>query len=61
MLATVVRARRPASAKAGDRALVLPDGTIEGLTTAVDSPGCLNGRRRRGTRLSVSSPRSPPV
>jgi xanthine dehydrogenase accessory factor len=31
VLATVVRARRPASAKAGDRALVLPDGTIEGF------------------------------
>jgi xanthine dehydrogenase accessory factor len=29
--ATVVRAERPASAKAGDRALVLPDGTIEGF------------------------------
>ncbi|WP_336205174.1 XdhC family protein [Nonomuraea sp. LPB2021202275-12-8] len=31
VLATVVRAQRPASAKAGDRALVLPDGTIEGF------------------------------
>jgi len=29
--ATVVRAVRPTSAKAGDRALVLPDGTIEGF------------------------------
>jgi xanthine dehydrogenase accessory factor len=29
--ATVVRAERPTSAKAGDRALVLPDGTIEGF------------------------------
>jgi len=31
VLATVVRAERPKSAKAGDRALVLPDGTIEGF------------------------------
>ncbi len=31
VLATVVRAMRPTSAKAGDRALILPDGTIEGF------------------------------
>ena len=31
VLATVVRAERPTSAKAGDRALVLSDGTIEGF------------------------------
>ena len=31
VLATVVRAERPTSAKAGDRALVLPDGRIEGF------------------------------
>lgn len=31
VLATVVRAERPTSAKAGDRALVLADGTIEGF------------------------------
>jgi len=31
VLATVVRAERPTSAKPGDRALVLPDGTIEGF------------------------------
>src|SRR5262245_53107732 len=30
-LATVVRARRPTSARTGDRALILPDGTIEGF------------------------------
>lgn len=30
-LATVVRARRPTSAHTGDRALILPDGTIEGF------------------------------
>jgi xanthine dehydrogenase accessory factor len=31
VMATVVRAERPTSAKAGDRALVLGDGTIEGF------------------------------
>ncbi len=31
VLATVVRAERPTSAKAGDCALVLPDGTMEGF------------------------------
>ncbi|MGE5828095.1 MAG: XdhC family protein [Micromonosporaceae bacterium] len=31
VLATVVRAQRPTSAKAGDRAIVLADGTIEGF------------------------------
>lgn len=31
IVATVVRAERPTSAKAGDNALVLPDGTIEGF------------------------------
>ncbi|WP_214107078.1 XdhC family protein [Acrocarpospora catenulata] len=31
VVATVVRAARPTSAKAGDRALVFPDGTIEGF------------------------------
>ncbi|TDC96994.1 XdhC family protein [Actinomadura sp. 7K507] len=31
VLATVVRAERPTSAKTGDRALVLPDGTMEGF------------------------------
>jgi xanthine dehydrogenase accessory factor len=31
VLATVVRAERPTSAKPGDRAVLLPDGTIEGF------------------------------
>src|SRR5882724_12700011 len=30
-MATVVRAQRPTSAKPGDRALVLPDGSVEGF------------------------------
>ncbi|MEY7971295.1 XdhC family protein [Saccharomonospora xinjiangensis] len=35
VLATVVRARRPTSATPGDRALVLPDGTVEGFVGGV--------------------------
>ncbi|MEQ4718408.1 XdhC family protein [Nonomuraea sp. B19D2] len=35
VLATVVRVQRPTSAKAGDRAVVLPDGTIEGFVGGV--------------------------
>jgi len=35
VLATVVRAERPTSAKAGDRAIVLGDGTIEGFVGGV--------------------------
>lgn len=31
VMATVVRVERPASAKPGDRAIVLPDGTLEGF------------------------------
>jgi xanthine dehydrogenase accessory factor len=35
VLATVVRAERPTSAKAGDRAIVMSDGTIEGFVGGV--------------------------
>ncbi|GAA2592149.1 hypothetical protein GCM10010399_23450 [Dactylosporangium fulvum] len=47
VLATVVRAERPTSAKAGDRALVLPDGTIEGFVggTCAESTVRLQGLR----------------
>ena len=31
VFATVVRAQRPTSAKAGDSALMLPDGTLDGF------------------------------
>jgi len=43
----VVRALRPTSAKAGDRALVLPDGTIEGFVggTCAESSVRLHGLR----------------
>ncbi|GAA0431899.1 carbon monoxide dehydrogenase F protein [Acrocarpospora corrugata] len=48
VLATVVRAARPTSAKAGDRALVLADGTIEGF---VGGHCALAAVRTQGLRL----------
>ncbi|MBO3747962.1 XdhC family protein [Streptosporangiaceae bacterium NEAU-GS5] len=48
VMATVVRAARPTSAKAGDRALVLPDGTIEGF---VGGHCALSTVRSQGLRL----------
>ncbi|MGH3625030.1 MAG: XdhC family protein [Sciscionella sp.] len=47
VLATVVRAERPTSAKPGDRALVLPDGTMEGFVggTCAESTVRLQGLR----------------
>src|SRR5262245_48870135 len=48
VMATVVRAARPTSAKAGDRALVLPDGTIEGF---VGGHCALSTVRTQGLRL----------
>ena len=47
VLATVVRAERPTSAKAGDRALVLPDGTLEGFVggTCAETTVRLQGLR----------------
>jgi xanthine dehydrogenase accessory factor len=47
ILATVVRAQRPTSAKAGDRALVLPDGTLDGFVggTCAESTVRLEGLR----------------
>ncbi|MEV0612635.1 XdhC family protein [Nonomuraea sp. NPDC050404] len=48
VLATVVRALRPTSAKAGDRALVLPDGTIEGFVGGVCATDTV---RAQGLRL----------
>jgi len=47
VLATVVRAERPTSAKAGDCALVLPDGTVEGFVggTCAESTVRLQGLR----------------
>ncbi|UBU17324.1 XdhC family protein [Nonomuraea gerenzanensis] len=48
VLATVVRAQRPTSAKAGDRALVLADGTIEGFVGGVCATDTV---RAQGLRL----------
>ncbi|HET9139018.1 XdhC family protein [Actinophytocola sp.] len=47
VLATVVRAERPTSARPGDRALVLPDGTIEGFVggTCAESTVRVEGLR----------------
>lgn len=47
VLATVVRAERPTSAKAGDRALVLPDGKIVGFVggTCAESTVRIQGLR----------------
>jgi xanthine dehydrogenase accessory factor len=47
VLATVVRAERPTSAKPGDSALVLPDGTIEGFVggSCAESAVCAQGLR----------------
>ena len=47
VLATVVRAQRPTSAKPGDTALVLPDGTVEGFVggTCAESTVRLEGLR----------------
>lgn len=48
VLATVVRAERPTSAKAGDRAIVLADGTIEGFVGGVCAESTV---RLEGLRL----------
>jgi xanthine dehydrogenase accessory factor len=51
VLATVVRAVRPASAKPGDRALVLPDGTMEGFVGGACSESTV---RAQGLRQLAS-------
>src|SRR5262245_23090815 len=59
VLATVVRAERPTSAKAGDRALILPDGTLEGFVGGTCAETTV---RQYGLLLlsaGVSSRRSP--
>lgn len=55
VLATVVRAQRPTSAKPGDCALVLPDGTIEGFVggDCAESTVRLQGIRLLGTGQST--------
>jgi xanthine dehydrogenase accessory factor len=51
VLATVVRAERPTSAKPGDRALVLPDGTMEGFVGGECAESTV---RSQGLRLLAS-------
>lgn len=51
VLATVVRAQRPTSAKPGDSALVLPDGTIEGFVGGTCAASTV---RLQGLRLMDS-------
>ena len=52
VLATVVRAQRPTSAKPGDSALVLADGTIDGFVggTCAESTVRLQGSAAAGDR-----------
>lgn len=51
VLATVVRARRPTSARPGDRALVLADGTVEGFVGGVCAESTV---RLQGLRVLAS-------
>ena len=51
VLATVVRAERPTSAKPGDRAVVLPDGTMEGFVGGSCAESTV---RSQGLRLLAS-------
>ena len=55
VLATVVRAERPTSAKAGDSALILADGTLEGFVggTCAESTVRLQGLRLLQTGTST--------
>lgn len=55
VLATVVRAQRPTSAKAGDSALVLPDGTLDGFVggTCAEATVRLQGLRLLATGQST--------
>jgi xanthine dehydrogenase accessory factor len=55
VLATVVRAQRPTSAKAGDSALVLADGTLDGFVggTCAESTVRLEGMRLLETGRSI--------
>ena len=54
-LATVVRAERPTSAKAGDSALILADGTLDGFVggTCAESTVRLQGLRLLQTGAST--------
>src|SRR3954463_16763364 len=56
VLATVVRAERPTSAKAGDRAILHADGTIDGFVGGVCAESTV---RLEGLRLLGDGPSTP--
>jgi xanthine dehydrogenase accessory factor len=62
VVATVVRVGRPASAKPGDSALVLPDGTLEGFVGGMCSESTVRaqGLRQLATGRSVLLHITPP-
>ncbi len=55
VLATVVRAERPASAHAGDRAIVLPDGTMEGFVGGTCAESTVRAQALRTLRAGEST------
>jgi xanthine dehydrogenase accessory factor len=69
VLATVVRVERPTSAKAGDRAIVLADGTLAGFVggTCAESTVRLQGLRLLATgestllRITAADPPAPSI
>ncbi|MBX6357831.1 MAG: XdhC family protein [Micromonosporaceae bacterium] len=69
VLATVVRVERPTSAKAGDRAILLADGTLAGFVggSCAESTVRLEGMRLLATgestllRITPAEPARPPA
>jgi xanthine dehydrogenase accessory factor len=55
VLATVVRAERPTSARPGDTALVLPDGTVEGFVGGACAESTTRAEGLRALRSGESS------
>lgn len=55
VLATVVRAERPTSAHAGDRAIVLPDGTMEGFVGGTCAESTVRVQALRTLRAGEST------
>ena len=53
--ATVVRAQEPSSAHAGDRAIVLADGTIEGFVGGQCAAGSVRTAALRAIELHLSN------
>jgi len=67
VVATVVRVERPASARPGDRAIVLPDGTVEGFVGGACAESTVRLQALRlletgeSTLLRISAPSSEPA